>query len=138
MEKQQIPAPHFLNAAIGHMQDRAATYDKPAGERSMASTVAAFNALTGHRLSEEQGWIFMVLLKTARTQQGGFRPDNYEDGAAYFALAGECASFERAEQQRKRIRAAAAFSRLRSLINEVRAAAGRHVREAMTPGGSQP
>lgn len=90
-------APDILTAALGHMHDRAATYDKPEGERSMPATVAAFNALTGHNLTAEQGWAFMVLLKLCRTQQGGHRPDNYEDGAAYFALMGEQAACDRAQ-----------------------------------------
>lgn len=89
-------APDILSAALGHMQDRAATYDKPEGERSMPATVAAFNALTGHSLTAEQGWLFMTVLKLCRTQQGGHRPDNYEDGAAYFALMGEQAACDRA------------------------------------------
>lgn len=88
-------APDILTAALGHMQDRAATYDKPEGERSMPATVAAFNALTGHNLTAEQGWLFMTVLKLCRTQQGGHRPDNYEDGAAYFALMGEQAACDR-------------------------------------------
>lgn len=90
-------APDILTAALGHMQDRAATYDKPEGERSMPATVAAFNALTGHTLTAEQGWLFMTVLKLCRTQQGGHRPDNYEDGAAYFALMGEQAACDRAQ-----------------------------------------
>lgn len=84
-------APDFLTAALGHMQDRAATYDKPEGERSMGATVVAFNAATGHALTETQGWIFMVFLKAIRTQQGAFRADNFEDMAAYAGLAGESA-----------------------------------------------
>ena len=90
-------APDILTAALGHMQDRAATYDKPEGERSMPATVAAFNALTGHNLTAEQGWLFMTVLKLCRTQQGGHRPDSYEDGAAYFALMGEQAACDRAK-----------------------------------------
>jgi len=90
-----MTAPDFLSAALSHMQDRASTYDSPQGERSMGKTVAAFNAITGHELTEEQGWLFMVLLKSVRTQQGGFRADNYEDGAAYFGLQGEAAHHER-------------------------------------------
>lgn len=79
------------------MKDRAATYDKPEGERSIGATVQAFNAITGDGLmsSEERGWLFMALLKAVRTQQGSYRADNYEDGAAYFALMGEAASAER-------------------------------------------
>lgn len=85
----------ILQAASKHMQDRATTYDKPAGERSMGATVEAFRAITGHRLTEEQGWLFMALLKAVRSQQGEFRADSYEDGAAYFALAGEAAHSNR-------------------------------------------
>lgn len=77
------------------MKDRAFTYDKPQGERSMGATVAAFNAVTGHQLTEEQGWLFQVLLKAVRSQQGAFRLDCYEDGAAYFGLMGEAAFSER-------------------------------------------
>lgn len=88
-------AHEFLERAAGHMKDRAATYDKPTGERSMGKTVAAFNAITGHRLTEEQGWLFMGLLKMVRSQQGAFKADNYEDEAAYTALRGECASVMR-------------------------------------------
>ena len=81
----------ILQAAAGHMRDRAATYDKPEGERSMGATVAAFRAVTGVRLTETQGWLFMALLKAVRSQQGAYRADSFEDGAAYFALAGESA-----------------------------------------------
>lgn len=88
-------AAHYCQAALGHMEDRATTYDAPAGERSMAKTVAAFNALTGHSLTEEQGWLFMEVLKLARSQQGNFKRDNYEDAVAYAALRGEAAEKER-------------------------------------------
>src|SRR5690606_12919445 len=85
----------ILKAAAAHMQDRAATYDKPEGERSMGATVEAFKAVTGHQLTEEQGWLFMALLKAVRSQQGGLRMDSYEDGAAYFALASESSARDR-------------------------------------------
>ena len=85
----------FLGAALGHLEDRAATYDSPQGERSMGRTVEAFNAITGHKLSEEQGYLFMALLKAVRSQQGEYKSDSYEDGAAYFALMGEVSEKER-------------------------------------------
>lgn len=85
----------ILKAALGHMEDRAKTYDAPSGERSMGKTVAMFNTATGLKLTEEQGWLFMVLLKVARSQQGGHREDNYEDLAAYAGLMGEAAAVER-------------------------------------------
>lgn len=87
----------IINAAAHHMQERAATYDKPEGERSMGATVEAFKATTGIDLTEEQGWHFMALLKLVRSQQGDYRADSYEDGAAYVALAGEAAAKRRAK-----------------------------------------
>jgi hypothetical protein len=86
-----MKAQDFLQAGLGHMQDRAATYDKPTGERSMAATVGAFKCVSGVEMTEEQGWLFMGLLKMVRSQQGEFKADNYEDEAAYAALRGECA-----------------------------------------------
>lgn len=80
----------MLEAAYGHMAQRAATYDKPEGERSMTSTVAAFNAVTGRDLSESEGWLLMTILKMVRDRQ---RPaahqDSCEDMVAYSALYGE-------------------------------------------------
>ena len=102
LEQQEGGGPtaaQILQAAASHLSDRAATYDKPEGERSMSATVAAFCAVTGVTLSTEQGWLFMALLKAVRSQQGDYKADNYEDGAAYFALAGEDAAVNRGEKQ---------------------------------------
>ena len=93
--KEQEPfmtASDFLLAALNHLGDRASTYDNPAGERSMGRTVEAFNAITGHKLTEEHGWLFMCLLKQVRSQQGKYKSDNYEDLTAYASLMGECAA----------------------------------------------
>lgn len=92
-----MKAQEFLTKAGDHMQDRANTYDKPQGERSMAATVGAFNAINGTTLTEEQGWMFMELLKIVRSIQGNYKADNYEDAVAYAALRGECASANRGE-----------------------------------------
>jgi hypothetical protein len=86
-----MKATDLLNKAAGHIGDRAVTYDKPEGERSMEKAVRMFNALTDGAITTEQGWLFMAILKMVRSQQGAFKVDNYEDGAAYFALAGEAA-----------------------------------------------
>jgi len=88
-------ASDILNAAAEHMKERASIYDQPQGERSISKTVTMFNTLTGAGLTDEQGWLFMVCLKMVRAQQGRYRADSYEDGAAYFALAGESAAQER-------------------------------------------
>lgn len=94
-------AHEILQAAQKHMKDRASTYDKPEGERSMKGTVDAFKAITGVTLTEEQGWLFMAVLKAVRSQQGDYRADSYEDGAAYFALAGESAHINRRAKEVK-------------------------------------
>lgn len=90
-----MKAPQFLQAGLDAMQQRAATYDKPEGERSMGATVEAFRAITGHDISEEAGWLFMAILKAVRSQQGNYSADSYVDGAAYFGLAGEAACVAR-------------------------------------------
>ncbi len=80
----------ILQRAAGHIEARAAQRDQAQGERSMARTVGAFNALTGHQLSERDGWLFMVTLKMARacsTPTG--LPDDSEDMCGCGALAGE-------------------------------------------------
>ena len=84
-----MKAPEILKAAADHIAQRAASRDLPKGERSMARTCTAFNALTGHKISTHDGWLFMVILKMARATAGAHNPDDYQDGAAYFALAGE-------------------------------------------------
>lgn len=82
-------APSILSKAAGHLSDRAVTYDKPDGERSMARTVELFNLFYGTKLTEDQGWRFMVFLKMVRSTQGDFKLDNHEDAVAYEALAAE-------------------------------------------------
>lgn len=84
-------AASILEAGLGHMKDRAVTYNSPQGERSMGKTVEMFNIMYGLELTEEQGWAFMELLKLVRSSQGDFKLDNYEDMAAYAGLMGEAA-----------------------------------------------
>lgn len=81
----------ILQDAQQHLLDRAAQRDQ-ASERSMERAVRAYNAITGHELSERDGWMFMVVLKATRacTTPAGI-PDDYEDLVAYGALAGESA-----------------------------------------------
>ncbi len=83
-------ATNLLEAAAGHMRERASTYDSPEGERSMGRTIAAFNAITGRDLRESEGWLLMAILKMVRSEQ---RPmphrDSIEDLIAYAALYGE-------------------------------------------------
>jgi hypothetical protein len=94
-------APEVLRIAAETIVQRGAQRDSQAGggaapaERSMAATVAAFNALEGTSLSEAQGWRFMQVLKLARAatseRNGVFNSDDYVDGSAYGALGHEAA-----------------------------------------------
>lgn len=83
-------ASQLLNKADAIMQARAATYDKPEGERSMAATVTAFNAITGQSLTEAHGWLLMAILKMVRdNQRQTAHVDSCEDLVAYASLYGE-------------------------------------------------
>lgn len=86
-----MKATDILEKAAQHMRDRAATYDKPEGERSMGKTVAAFNAITGRNLTMAEGWLMLAVLKQVRVFQAPEKPhvDSLEDGPAYLALMAE-------------------------------------------------
>ena len=95
VKSENKSAHEFLQKASAHMVDRASTYDKPEGERSMRNTVIAFNAITGRDLKESEGWLLMLLLKKVRlfTRQG-FHKDSAEDAIAYAALLAEAKQSE--------------------------------------------
>lgn len=86
-------APELLGRAARHMHDRASTYDKPEGERSMGRAVQAFNAITGHNLTESEGWLLLQVLKDVRLfTRSEYHPDSAEDCIAYAALKAEAKS----------------------------------------------
>lgn len=85
----KLKAPAFCHKAAELMEDRGTERDQANGERSMARCVNAFNAMTGHALSVEDGWLFMIYLKHARMRGGAFKLDDYEDAVAYEALMAE-------------------------------------------------
>lgn len=96
-----VPTPSPVNAtnllakAASHMAERAKTYDKPEGERSMGKTIQAFNAITGRDLSEPEGWMLLALLKLSRLfAQPGYHADSAEDSIAYAALMSEAKARE--------------------------------------------
>ena len=96
VEPSPVPDPmaaELLGRAARHMHDRAATYDKPEGERSMGRTVQAFNAITGHNVTESEGWLLMALLKSVRGfTRETYHADSFEDLIAYTALCAEAKS----------------------------------------------
>lgn len=91
MQAVPFTAPDFLQHAADLMAERGANYDKPEGERSMGQTVMAFNVITGHALTEADGWLFMQILKDVRQWQRPdvFHRDSAEDCVAYAALKAE-------------------------------------------------
>lgn len=90
-----VSAPALLTAAAKHMNDRTAIYDKPEGERSMAQTVAVFEAYHGIKLTEAQGWHFMQVLKDVRLfTRDSYHGDSAEDCIAYAALKAEAKAQE--------------------------------------------
>jgi hypothetical protein len=83
-------APELLERAAQLMQERGRQYDKPEGERSMATTITAFNAITGQDLTEAQGWLMMTILKLVRdNQRENAHQDSCEDLIAYSSLYAE-------------------------------------------------
>jgi hypothetical protein len=68
--------------------------DQPDGERTIPRCVTAFNAITGHKLSNTDGWLFMSILKQCRSVQGKYKYDDYRDGVGYAALRAEEARME--------------------------------------------
>ena len=63
--------------------------DLASGERTIPKAVTAFNSLTGHTLSFEDGWIFMQILKLTRMREGNFKKDDYMDNVGYAVLLAE-------------------------------------------------
>lgn len=89
-----MKAEQFLKQCADVLIERGKEYDKPEGERSMGKTVAAFEAITGVRISEAEGWLFMQILKDVRQWQNPSRyhEDSAVDGVSYSALKAEALS----------------------------------------------
>lgn len=91
-----VSASDKLRHAAALIETRGVQRDRPDGEKSMAATVNAFNAVYGTSLTEVQGWHFIELLKMVRSAYGIYVPDDYDDKIAYAALAAEAAAVEAA------------------------------------------
>jgi hypothetical protein len=90
LEIEMHTAPELLERAAQLMLERGRQYDKPEGERSMATTITAFNAITGQDLTEAQGWLMMTILKMVRdNQREAAHQDSCEDLIAYSSLYAE-------------------------------------------------
>jgi hypothetical protein len=88
-------APELLTKAADLMAERGKQYDASGSERSMGKAVRAFNAITGHELSEPQGWLLLQVLKDVRLfTKPGYHQDSAEDCIAYAALKAEAKQSE--------------------------------------------
>lgn len=80
----------FLQNAIDLEKQRGKDYDSPDGERSAARIAEAFNAITGHDLTESEVWLILTLLKQVRQWSNtAFHRDSAEDQVTYTALMSE-------------------------------------------------
>ena len=85
-----VMAPELLGRAAALMHERGKTYDEPEGERSMGKAVTAFNAITGHTITESEGWLLLQVLKDVRNfTRSAPHLDSLEDCIAYSALKAE-------------------------------------------------
>jgi hypothetical protein len=86
-----MKASAIIKAAANVLDERGAERDQE-GERSMARAVEIFNVFGamngGMKLTEKEGWIFMICLKMARAERSD-NPDHYVDLVGYIALLGE-------------------------------------------------
>ncbi len=88
-----VSAPDFCNKAEQLMRERATTYDKDGnfeGERSASKIAIAFNAITGHNITESEAWLFLQIMKDVRQwSTKTYHADSAEDCVAYAALKAE-------------------------------------------------
>lgn len=84
---QEVSPQSILQQAEAMITERGKRRDN-GQERSMQRIVKTFEALTDHKMTEVEGWLFMVVLKLCRERTGS-DIDNWIDGAAYMGLAAE-------------------------------------------------
>lgn len=92
--------------------DRGKERDLEDGERTIPRCVVAFNSITGHDLSNEDGWLFMQILKMCRSLQGSYKYDDYRDGVGYAALRAE----EAIMTEDERVKTSEEFKELKSMF----------------------
>ena len=76
--------------------DRENTYGPPTEDYRDVAAMAS--AMLSHKLKEpltaHEAALFMALVKIRRCAHNPGHADSYDDGAAYIAIAGECASHD--------------------------------------------
>lgn len=89
-QTQPTKAQDLLHRAASLMDERGKQYDQRSGERSMRDTVTAFNAISGHSMTEADGFLLMAILKMVRDQSRETpHRDSIDDLVAYASLYGE-------------------------------------------------
>lgn len=86
----------FLKKALEVQDSRASEYDTDGKEeRNMGKIVSAFNAITGHALTEAEGYLFMETLKNVRLFGApSFHEDSAVDCISYASLKAEAKAKE--------------------------------------------
>lgn len=84
-------ASDYLNEARAIIQDRGMDYGHPTD--NMSRTASLWAAYLEMPIEPEQVAICLALVKIARSMETG-KVDNYIDGAAYIAIAGQLATEE--------------------------------------------
>ena len=84
----------FLKGALAVQEERAKEYEIESGEeRSVEQLVNAFNAITRHKLTEQDGWLFLTLLKMVRAWNAdNYHHDSALDMVSYSSLTAEALS----------------------------------------------
>ena len=87
---QSRTASEIADSSLVHIKERATTYDQAAGERSAQKTAVAFNAITGHNVSEAEVFLLLQILKDVRQwSREEYHQDSAEDCIAYDSLKAE-------------------------------------------------
>ena len=77
-----MKADDILRAGLDTLVQRGVKRDQPDGERSMPRIVRVFEAITGIRLTEREGLLFMVSMKLVREGRGAPDADDYIESSA--------------------------------------------------------
>jgi len=81
-----MKASDYLNEAKAIIEDRGMDYGHPSD--NMQRTARLWSAYLEMPISDDQVAMCLALVKIARSMETA-KPDNYIDGAAYFAIAGQ-------------------------------------------------
>lgn len=80
----------FIREVESVQSERSREYEQEGGERSVEQIVKAFNSITRKNLTEEEGWLFLTLLKMVRAwNTSEYHHDSALDMVSYASLTAE-------------------------------------------------